>query len=98
MGLADYKKHGIIKSVIEDYMFEDEQRNKLQACTENLIEKEYMYNSSFLPNLAYAERCGNRLGSKTSDIESSARHSIKFPRDGVGRAVHNIVATSADRV
>ena len=49
VSLADYKKHGIIKSVIEDYMFEDEQRNKFQACTENLIEKNVCIIPVFYP-------------------------------------------------
>ena len=98
VNLADYKKKGTIMKATDDYLDDGDQQIKLQACTENLMEKECTFNRIFSPNLSYGivEGCGNQLGSKFSDIESSARHSIGFSRDGIGRIVHIIFATSAD--
>ena len=80
VGLDDYKKQGTIMEATDEYMDEGDQQIKLQACTENLMEKECTYNRIFSPNLSsgIVECCRNQLGSKFPDIEFSARHSIGF--------------------
>ena len=45
VGLDDYKKLGIIVGTTDGYMNEGDQQIKLQACTENLMDKECTYNS-----------------------------------------------------
>ena len=50
--LANYKKQGTITEATDEYMDEGDQQIKLQACAENLMEKECTYDKIFSPNLS----------------------------------------------
>lgn len=50
--LSDYKKQDIITKATDEYMDERDQQVKLQACAENLMEKECTYDKIFSPNLS----------------------------------------------
>lgn len=50
--LDDYKKQGIITEATDEYMDEGDQQIKLEACAENLMEKECTYDKIFSPNLS----------------------------------------------
>ena len=81
MRLDDYQKQATIVGATEDYMNDGDQQIKLQACTENLMEKDCTYNNISPVTLSsrIVKCCGNRVGSTFADIKSSARHPIGFP-------------------
>ena len=86
--LADYKKQSIITTATSDYMEKGDQMFRLQACTENLMEKECAYHGVLLPITSQPNTsfpCGtlryfmHQLINKWANAESSARHSIGLP-------------------
>lgn len=52
VGMDEYAKQGTIVQATDEYMNEGDQQIKLQACTENLMDKECTYNNIFRGTLS----------------------------------------------
>ena len=96
--LADYKKAGVITDATAGYMEEGDQSFKLQACTENLMEKGCTYHGRSFPKRVLWTSTYIKYHSKwkLADIEPSARHTVGFSRDCIGRTVYIAFVNCAD--